>query len=114
MANYFINIVQTKNYGKRTRPAKLTVEAGDVVTWTNCLTQTVLLTLNHGDLIFAQFPLVKMRVDSRPYTISIPGEGTAECRVANDALRGEHPYQVFCASSGEYAEGDSDPRIDIR
>jgi hypothetical protein len=116
MSQYIINIVDTPKGGKRVRPAKLTVEGRDAIEWKNTLSTTVQLTLQRGDEIFEGFPGapdMKVPPPLPAYTIVISPAGSARFAVLARPLHGDHAYQVQDPATGDFYNGDSDPRIDV-
>jgi len=116
MAQYLINIVHTSKGGKRVRPAKLTVEGRDTIEWVNTLSAPVRLTLREGDRILEGFPGIpdtKVMPILPPYTIEILAGRSARYPVLASPLHGDYSYQVQDTESGEFYNGDSDPRIDV-
>jgi plastocyanin len=99
---HVINIVKTQRHGYRTMPGNLGVESGDTVTYIN--------TLNEGVTI--NFPLGNPFDNTQNTSITIPQGGSQPCTVQS-SQRGIYTYTVETHESRQYADGDSDPRIEL-
>jgi hypothetical protein len=105
---YITNIIKSVKGGNRVRPAKITVEGGECVEWRNLSREPVRLVFDQGSDIFIEF-----RGSKTPGTIDIPYPGSIELHVLTSPRHGDYAYQVVGANSGDYYNGDSDPRIDV-
>ncbi len=105
--HYVINIVQSRLHGNplKTRPASITVENQDRVTWINRLTEPVEIVLHRGDSVFAGFPGHEMH---HKFSLEPGSHQTFEVSSVNPR---EYSYQVYCPALTQFAEGNSDPRI---
>jgi plastocyanin len=98
--DYLINIVKSKGHCLRTRPASLTVEDKDRITWLNKLDHQVEVTFYPKDT-----PL-----DYRMIVFTIE-PGSYKQLVLSDPVAGEYAYVVYCRPLRLFADGDSDPKI---
>lgn len=100
---YHIYIIDSKGHGLRTRPASLTVEAGDQVTWHNHLVEEV-------EMVFAEASNVFGSSLESPKLIG--SEGSHSSTVRGDPAPKEYKYHVRTNGTiKRYADGDSDPKI---
>jgi hypothetical protein len=91
--------------GRKVHPGKRLVERQDLVQWRNYTNEKICLTFPEYTRVFEEFPAGGV-VHFNPhqgltYTVKI------------DAEHGEYPYRVQNEETGEYYQGDSDPRIDV-
>ncbi len=103
---YIVNIVQDREHLPKVRPPCLPVENSDHVTWINKLGEPVEVVFYRGDLVLDGFPGAEQQYKF----VLAPGEYRSYVVKDTAALR-EYSYQVYCQTSGQYAEGDSDPRM---
>jgi hypothetical protein len=91
-------------------PPKHNVGPGDQVIWINHWPDSVEVMFYKGDLVFVEFPL------DHKFTLEAFGRPGSErtFEVRSDAKRREYTYQVYCSQNGEFAEGESDPKINVR
>jgi plastocyanin len=107
-AEYCINIGARDKL--QTKPPKVEVGPGDKVTWINKWTQPVEVMFYMGDLVFINFP------PGHKFTLDAFGGSNADItfEVKSEPLEREYTYQVYCSVSRGFAEGESDPKINVR
>jgi hypothetical protein len=102
---YTVYVLKTKKHGYRTRPSRIVVEEGDAVVWRNMLHRPVKILFG-ADNPFALNSAVEIR----------GGEQSDALKVER-GRKGKHPYTVETVEpdggEGQYADGDSDPVIDV-
>jgi len=105
-ATYIVNIVQDRAHLPKVRPSRLPAGSSDHVTWINRLEEPVEVVFYRGDLVFEDFPGVALQYKF----VLDPGDYRSYI-VKNTAALREYSYQVYCQTSGQYAEGESDPKM---
>ena len=105
-STYVVNIVQDREHLPKVRPPRLPVGNGDHIGWINKLDEAVEVVFYRGDLVFEDFPGAEQQ-----YKFALSPGDNRSCTVKNAAALREYSYQVYCLTSGQYAEGESDPRM---
>ena len=99
---YTIHFVNSLKHGKKTRPAKLFVDAGDKVRWMN----------DSPDTVNFRFPSALNLFTTNPDGTKLDHSKSVTYDVKQNATAGPYRYKVTDNNGQEY-KGDSDPEVDV-